>query len=66
MDLTASADLSTYTDAGKIQPFALKPFQWAVANGIISGTSATTLDPEATTNRLQVSLMVYRLLSIHD
>ncbi|MBQ4550339.1 MAG: S-layer homology domain-containing protein [Oscillospiraceae bacterium] len=66
MDLTASADLSAYTDADKIQPFALKPFQWAVANGIISGTSATTLDPEATTNRLQVCLMVYRMLSIQE
>ena len=66
MDLTASADLSGYTDTDKIQPFAMKPFQWAVANGIISGTSATTLDPAATTNRLQVSLMVYRLLSIQD
>lgn len=66
MDTTASADLSAYTDADKIQPFALKPFQWAVANGIISGTSETTLDPEATTNRLQVCLMVYRMLSIQE
>ena len=66
MDMTASADLSAYTDAGKIQPFALKPFQWAVANGIISGTSATTLDPEATTTRGQVSIMVYRMLSAQE
>ena len=62
-DMTPSADLSAYTDAGKIQPFALEAFQWAVANGIIRGTSDTTLAPEATTTRLQVSLMVYRMLS---
>ena len=62
-DMTASADLSAYTDADKIQPYALVPFQWAVANGIISGTSETTLDPAATTTRVQVSIMVYRMLS---
>ena len=64
MDTTASADLSAYTDADKIQPFALKAFQWAVANGIISGTSATTLAPDAATTRGQVSIMVYRMLSV--
>ena len=63
MDVTASADLSAYTDTDKIQPYALKPFQWAVANGIISGTSETTLSPDATTTRGQVSIMVYRMLS---
>ena len=64
MDTTASADLSAYTDADKIQPYALKPFQWAVANGIISGTSETTLAPDAATTRGQVSIMVYRMLSV--
>ena len=62
-DMTPSADLSAYTDAGKIQPFAMESFQWAVANGIIRGTSETTLDPEATTTRAQVSMMVHRMLS---
>ena len=66
MDLTASADLSVYTDAGKLPSYAVKPFQWAVANGIVSGTSETTLSPEATTNRLQVAIMVYRMLSDRD
>lgn len=65
-DVTAAADLSAYTDAGNIPAFALKPFQWAVANGIVAGTSETTLSPEAVTNRLQVSMMVYRLLSAQD
>ena len=65
-DVTAAADLSAYTDVGNIPAFALKPFQWAVANGIVAGTSATTLSPEAVTNRLQVSMMVYRLLSAQE
>ena len=62
-DMTPSADLSAYTDADKIHPYALVPFQWAVANGIIRGTSETTLDPDATTTRAQVSMMVHRMLS---
>ena len=65
-DRTATTDLSTYTDAEDLQPYAVEAFQWAVANGIIKGTTATTLSPEATTTRAQVSLMVYRLLSQQD
>ena len=62
-DRTATTDLSAYTDAGEVQPYAVEAFQWAVAEGVIKGTTDTTLDPEATTTRAQVSLMVYRLLS---
>ena len=65
-DRTATTDLSGYTDAAKVQPYAVEAFQWAVASGIIKGTTETTLDPEATTSRAQVSLMVYRLLSAQD
>ena len=62
-DMTPSADLSNFDDAGSIQPYALEPFQWAVASGVVAGTSETTLSPGTTTTRLQVCLMVYRMLS---
>jgi len=62
-DRTATTELSAYTDADMIQSYAVDAFEWAVAEGVIKGTTATTLDPEATTTRAQVSLMVYRLLS---
>lgn len=65
-DRTATTDLSVYTDAAKVQPYAVEAFQWAVAAGVIKGTSETTLDPELTTTRAQVSMMVYRLLSAQD
>ena len=65
-DRTATAELSAYTDADQVQPYATEAFQWAVAAGVIKGTTETTLDPEATTTRAQVSLMVYRLLSQQD
>lgn len=65
-ELSGSADLSAYTDAAQVQPYAVEAFQWAVANGIIKGTTETTLSPEATTTRAQVCLMVYRMLARQD
>lgn len=65
-DVTASADLSAYTDASVVRPYAVEAFQWAVAEGIIKGTTATTLSPEATTTRAQVCLMVYRMIAPKD
>ena len=65
-DVTKTTDLSVYTDAGKVQPYALEAFQWAVASGVINGTSATTLSPENTTTRAQVCIMVSRLLKAQN
>ena len=65
-DRTAADDLSAFDDADAIAPFALKAFQWAVAEGIIFGTTESTLEPVATTSRVQVSMMVYRMLSKQD
>jgi len=65
-DVTATTDLSAYTDLAEVQPYAVEAFQWAVASGIVKGTTDTTLAPEDTTTRAQVSLMVYRMLSAQD
>ena len=66
-DRTAATDLSGYTDASLVlDSFAGEAFAWAVAEGVIKGTSDTPLSPAATTTRAQVCLMVYRLLSAQD
>ena len=65
-DVTKTTDLSVYTDADKVQPYAVEAFEWAVASGVINGTSATTLSPENTTTRAQVCIMVSRLLKAQD
>ena len=62
----ASMAGGTVFDASQIPAFALEGFSWAVAEGIVKGTSATTLDPMTTTNRIQICLMVCRLLSEQD
>lgn len=63
---TATTDLSAYTDAARVQPYAVEAFRWAVASGIVNGTSQTTLSPENTTTRAQICIMVCRLLSAQD
>ncbi|BFL38582.1 S-layer homology domain-containing protein [Agathobaculum sp. NSJ-28] len=59
-DVTAAADLSGYADAGSISGYALAAIQWANAEGIISGTSDTTLTPQGQTTRAQAAAMLMR------
>ena len=65
-DQSATTELSVYTDADKVQPYAVHAFKWAVASGVINGTSETTLSPENTTTRAQVCIMVSRLLKAQN
>ncbi len=50
---------ATFVDvaAGK---FYEKPVQWAVGNGITSGTSATTFSPNATCTRAQIVTFLHK------
>ena len=52
------ADISGYSDAGSISGWAKNAVKWAVGNGLISGTSATTLNPKGTATRAQVALII--------
>ena len=65
-DVTKTTDLSAYTDFARVQPYAVEAFQWAVASGVVNGTSETTLSPENTTTRAQICIMVSRLLTAQD
>ncbi len=47
-----------YTDVNQIHPWAKEPMLWAVENGIISGTSETTLAPLGQATRMQVAQML--------
>ena len=62
VDTSARADLSGYTDAGQILPYAMDAMQWAVAEGIISGMSATTLAPNGLANRAQIATIIQRFI----
>ncbi len=49
------ANLEKYTDTDKISNFATTPIKWAVANGIIKGTSDSTLSSKENTTRAMVA-----------
>ena len=60
-DLSASADLSGYTDAGQIANYAQTAMAWTNGTGLITGTSATTLSPKGTATRAQVATILQRM-----
>lgn len=53
-------ELSGYSDADSVLEYAKTAMSWAVANGIINGTSATTLSPKGNATRAQCAAMLAR------
>lgn len=51
-------DFSGFTDAEQISDYAQTAMEWAYSQGIIQGTSATTLDPQALANRAEAATMI--------
>ena len=60
-DVSARADLNGYTD----QPstWAQEAMSWAVAEGLINGVTADTLQPQGAATRAQVAAILQRFLS---
>ena len=61
-DMTDRADLSGYTDAVQITGYAVEALTWANANGLITGTSTTTLTPGGVATRAQVATIFMRFM----
>lgn len=61
-DTTQRAYLGNYTDENKIPDYAKIPFQWAVANKIIVGTTLTTISPNSRNSRAQAVTILCRFL----
>lgn len=59
-DVSASADLSSYTDLATVGSYALDAFKWTNANGLIKGTTTTTLSPKGDATRGQLAVILYR------
>lgn len=57
---TASGDVPTHSDAAKISSYAVPAMRWAVENGIISGKTDGTLDPQGSATRAEVASMLMR------
>ena len=64
-DVSASADLSGFPDAGKVHNYAKKAMAWAVAEGIISGVKSNNRDylqPDKSATRAQFATIISRFL----
>ena len=55
-----SGDLSKFTDNGQVASYAKSAFIWATTNGIVGGTTPTTLSPNGVANRGQVATIMLR------
>lgn len=60
MDLTQQADLSGYADAGQLSPETAKAFGWTCAQGLLQGTAAGRLSPQAPATREQAATVLLR------
>lgn len=59
-DVTGSADLGAYTDAAQISAYAAAAMQWANAEGLINGDSATTINPQGNATRAEAATILMR------
>lgn len=59
-DVSAAGDLSQFSDADTISPYAIVPLQWAVAEEVIEGMDDGAIAPKAHTTRAQVATILMR------
>ena len=62
-DVSASADLSGFPDAGDIQAYATQALSWAVAEGLLQGFEDDSLQPGGTATRAQIAAILMRFLA---
>ncbi len=62
MDSAADGSLDAYTDAAQISDWATDGMRWAVGQQIITGDTATTLNPGGSATRAEVVTMLQRLV----
>ena len=59
-DVSASADLSGFPDAGDIQSYATQALSWAVTEGLLQGFEDDSLQPQSTATRAQIATILMR------
>ena len=63
MDTDARGDLTVFEDSGKISSWAREALEWANGEGLISGKSATKLEPTATATRAEIAQVFMNFFS---
>lgn len=57
--------LSTFADANTANDYAVPALEWALANNIISGTDASTLNPSGFASRAAAATLIYRFCQLY-
>lgn len=60
-DVSARADLSTYSDAGSVSGFAKEAMKWAVATGVIQGDQGR-INPQGKAIRAECATIIMRFM----
>jgi hypothetical protein len=60
--VSVSAELAGYTDAADISGWASRAMKWANAEGLVTGLTATALDPSGSATRAQVATIFMRFV----
>lgn len=60
LDMTKTADLSKFTDSGKISSWAKPALSWAAAEGLVSGKGSGILDPLGSATRAEAAAILHR------
>lgn len=60
-----STELSTYPDAAGVASYAQDALSWAVANGVVTGTTDGRLNPEGTASRAHFAVFMYRFCGLY-
>lgn len=63
VSVSKTQDLDQFADKNSISRYAVTPMKWAVANGIISGRSSTSLAPKGTASRAEYAAMLKNYLT---
>ena len=64
-DTSTIAELDKYTDTDEISSWAVTAIKWAVAEGLISGTSETTVSPKSGATRAQAAVIFKNFVEIY-
>lgn len=57
-DTIAGGDLSGFTDAGDLSPWAQEAMKWAVGSGVMSGKGNEIFDPQGIATRAEIAAML--------
>ena len=65
-DVSARGDVSAFSDADKISPFADDAITWATGTGILGGKGEGILDPGGKATRAEFAAMLNRFCDLYD